>query len=206
MEAGGENVGEQREIPDLRHGLFFIGKLEEVEIGIGNHNVFGLSTDPAPHIDIAIRRTRPRGIDGKANPGLALAAVPAAAAGDVEWHSDEITDIQHLHIGPLRDDLTRDFVAQNQPCRGRGPPAYHMLVGPADVGSHDLQNHPMRGLFAPEWIGLTFGHPQLRIRDRLYLNRARLDVGLPRDWSPCWTPPSVPHTTLWKQMLRLSSL
>ena len=52
--AGGEDVGEQGEVFDLRHRLVFVGEFEQVEIGVGDHDVFGLAADPAAHVDVAV--------------------------------------------------------------------------------------------------------------------------------------------------------
>src|SRR5262249_26986964 len=80
----------------------------------------------------------------------------------------------------------------------------HMLVGPADVGSHNLQNHPVRRLFAAEWIGFAFGHSQLRIGDRRYLDCTRLDVGYSA--IGCHVGPLLQFPILLlKRILRLSS-
>src|SRR5438105_11164963 len=92
MESSGENIRQQRQVADLLHGLFFVGELDEVEIGVGYQDVFGLSSYPSAHIHIAISRARTSRIDGEADTGLAFPAIAAAPAGDVERHSDQVTD------------------------------------------------------------------------------------------------------------------
>ena len=155
----GENVGQQRQVQDLRHRFLFVGELEQVEIGVGHHHVFGLAADPTAHIDVTVRRARTRRVHGQADSRLAFAAIPAAAAGDVERHGHEIADFQHLDIGALLDDFTGDFVSENESRRGGGPASDHMLVGATDVGGHDLQDHAMGGVLAAERVRLALWHP-----------------------------------------------
>ena len=130
--------------------LFFVGEFDQVEIGVGHHNIFRLPADPAAHVHIAIRRARPRRIHGEADARLAFAAVAAAPAGDVERHGHQIADVQHLDVAALLDHFAGDFMAQNQALRRRGPAADHVLVGAADVGGHDLQNDAVRRVLAAE--------------------------------------------------------
>ena len=92
MEAGGEDVGEHGEVFDLRHGLGFVGELDEVEIGVGDHDIFGLAADPSAHVDVAVGSAGAAGVDVEADAGFLLTAGAAAAAGDVEGNGDEIAD------------------------------------------------------------------------------------------------------------------
>src|SRR5205814_10290489 len=96
--------------------------------------------------------------------------------GDVEWNSDQVTNVQHLNIAALLDHFARDLMSQNQSLRSRRPPTHHVLIRPADVGSDDLQDHPVRGVFSPERIRLTLGHLELRKGYGLNLHHSRLDV------------------------------
>jgi len=43
----------------------------------------------------------------------------------------------------------------NLPLQNWRPAADHMLIGPADVGGHDLQNDTMRGALPAERVGLA---------------------------------------------------
>ena len=58
--AGRENVREQRQVLDLRHRLGFVGELQQVEIGVGNHHVLGLPANPSAHVHIAVSGAGPR--------------------------------------------------------------------------------------------------------------------------------------------------
>src|SRR6187399_779331 len=84
MEPGRENIGQQREILDLRHCFVFVGELHQVEVCVGNQYIFCLAADPSTHVHITVCRTRTRRIHGQTDAGLAFATVTAAAAGDVE--------------------------------------------------------------------------------------------------------------------------
>ncbi len=54
--AGGEDVAEERQVLDLRHRLVFVGKLEEIEIGVGDEDVFRLPAAPTAHVNVTVRR------------------------------------------------------------------------------------------------------------------------------------------------------
>src|SRR5207247_560881 len=103
-------------------------------IGVGNHDILGLSADPAAHIDVAVGRAGAGGIDGEADAGLAFKAIAAAAAGDVEGNGDQVALFQELDIAAGFDDFAGDFVAENQPGGGGGSAADHVLIRAADIG------------------------------------------------------------------------
>src|SRR5512145_198921 len=84
MISGREDIGEQREVRDLCKRLVPIRKLEQVEIGIRHEDIFGLTADPATHVHVTVRGTGPRWIDRETDSSLALLAVAAAAARNVE--------------------------------------------------------------------------------------------------------------------------
>ena len=111
MIAGGEDVGEQREVADLGHRLVLIGELEQVEIRIRHEHVFGLAADPAAHVDIAVGCAGPCRIDVQADAGLAFLAVAASPAGNVEGHGNQVTLLDELHVASGFDDLACDLVA-----------------------------------------------------------------------------------------------
>ena len=52
--AGRQDVGEQRQVLDLGHGLVAVGELQQVEVRVGDHHELGLAADPAAHVDVAI--------------------------------------------------------------------------------------------------------------------------------------------------------
>src|SRR5205814_7173617 len=94
--AGREDVREKREVSYLLQRLVAVRELEEIEVGVGHKDVLGLPTDPAAHIYVAVSRAGTRGVDCQADAGLALLAVSAAAAGDVERHGDDIANLYEL--------------------------------------------------------------------------------------------------------------
>jgi hypothetical protein len=161
------------------HRLVLVGELQEVPIGVRDHDVLGLAADPAAHVHIPVGGARSFGVGVQADAGLPLLAVATASAGDVERHRDEIADLDELDVAPGLDHLAGDLVTQDQPLRGGRAPADHVLVGAADVGRDDLQDHPVLGL-APDVVGM---HPgpvlQLELRkvDRLDLDLAGPEIG-----------------------------
>ena len=50
MEAGRQNVRQHGQVHDLGQGLVLVRKLEQVEIGVGDHDVAGLPADLAAHV------------------------------------------------------------------------------------------------------------------------------------------------------------
>ena len=150
MKTGRQNVGQHRQIQDLGLGLRFVGEAEQIEVGIGDHDVFRLAADPAAEIDIAVGAARLFIIGIQANIRAALATGLAAAAGDVERHRDQISELQVLDVRAALDNFTGDLVPQHHAGRGAGPAAHHVLVGPADIGGEYLEDHAM-GYLAARW-------------------------------------------------------
>ncbi len=148
MEAGGEDVGEHREVEDLLHRLVFVRELQDVPIGIGHEHVLGLSADPAAHVDIAVCRSRAVRIDVEADTGLALLAVAAATARDVERHRHEVAYTHELDVPSDLDDLTGDLVTEDETFRGSRTAPDHVLVGAADVRRHCLEDDAVIDLAA----------------------------------------------------------
>ena len=83
---------------------------------------------------------------------------------------------EHLDVAALFDNLAGDLMTQDQALRSGGASADHVLIGPADVGGHDLQNDAVRGVFPAERVRLALGHLELGVRDGLNLHLARLDI------------------------------
>ena len=166
--AGREDIGKAGETRDLRHGLRLVRELQQVQVGVGNHDVFRLAADPAAHIDVAVSRARPRRIHVQADAGLAFLAVPAAAAGNVERHGAEIADFDELHVAPRFDHFAGDFMAENQAMRRGRAPAHHVLIASADIRGNDLQNHAV--------LAFAISEGQLGKVDALNLDLARAHV------------------------------
>src|SRR3977135_1649374 len=146
VETGRQNVGQHRQIENLGLGLLFVGEAEQVEIGVGDHDVFRLAAHPTPEIDIAVGAAGPLVIDVEAHIRAPLPTRPAATASYVERHRNKISYVQVLYVRPALDDFACDLVSQHHTGRCAGPTAYHMLVGPADVSGEYLQDHTMRYL------------------------------------------------------------
>lgn len=148
VEPGGEDIREHREVEDLLHRLILVRELQDVPVGIGYEHILGLPADPAAHVDVAVRRTRAVRIDVEADAGLALLAVAAAAARDVERHRDEVADLDEFDVPPDLDDLTGDLVAEHEALRGSRTAPDHVLVGAADVRGHCLEDDAVIDLAA----------------------------------------------------------
>ena len=140
VEAGGEDVGEHGEVLDLRHGLGLVGERDEVEVGVGDHDVLGLAADPSAHVDVAVGSAGATGVDVEADSGLLGAAGAAAAASDVEGDGDEVSLFDVLDVGAEFDDFAGDLVAEDHAGGRGGAAADHVLIGAADVGGNDLQD------------------------------------------------------------------
>jgi hypothetical protein len=138
VEAGRQNVGQHRQIEDLGLGLVLVGKAEQVEVGIGDHDVLCLAANPATEIDIAVGAAGPLFIDVEADIRVALPARPAAPASDVEWYRNKVSYLQVFDVRPTLDDFAGDLMSQHHTGRCAGPTAHHVLVGPADVGGEYL--------------------------------------------------------------------
>src|ERR1039457_6188323 len=175
---GGEDVREHGEIADLLHGLVLVGELQQVEVRVGNHDVLGLAADPATHVDVAVRRAGTVRVDVQADAGLALLAVAAVAAGDVERHAAVVADLDELHARAGLDNLAGDLVAEHEAFGGGRAAAHHVLVAAADVGRDDLEDHAVRAFPSHvRWVDpgavLQF---QLRVVNGLDLDLARSEI------------------------------
>jgi len=137
--AGGEDVAEEGEVFDFVHGLIFVGEFEEVEIGVGDHDVLGLAPYPSAHVDVAVGGAGARGIDVEADAGFSFFAIAAAAAGDVEGDGADVAFFDEFDIAAGFDDFAGDFVAEDESRGGGGPAADHVLIGAADVGGDDFE-------------------------------------------------------------------
>ena len=144
--AGGEDVGEHRQVQHLFHRLIAVGELQQVPVRVGHQHVFGLTTDPAPHVHVPVGRTRAVRVDVETDLCALGLAVATASAGDVERHRHQVALGDELRVRSGLHDLAGDLVPQDQPRGCGGTPSHHVLVTTADVGGHDLQDRPMRNL------------------------------------------------------------
>ncbi len=116
------------------------------ETMVGHQHELRLAAHPAAHVDVAVGAAGPVGIDVEADPGLALLAVAAPAAGDVERHRDDVAHLDELHVGPHLDDLAGDLVSEHEALRRCRATPDHVLVGAADVRRHRLEDRAVRHL------------------------------------------------------------
>ena len=128
-------------------------------------HVLRLPTDPSPHVDIAVCRARAVWVDVEADAGLALLAVAATTAGDVERHRADVALLDELDVRPGLDHLAGDLVAEDEPLGGGRAATDHVLVGTADVGRDGLEDHRVRQS-APHVVGVYAG-PVLESRARV---------------------------------------
>src|SRR4029077_9532713 len=82
VEAGGEDVREHGQVGDLLHCLLAVREDQQVPVRVRDEDVVGLAADPATHVDIPVGGAGAVGVDVQTDAGLALLAVPTAAAGD----------------------------------------------------------------------------------------------------------------------------
>src|SRR5579859_1846235 len=149
MEAGGHDVGEQRQVLDFRHGAGFVGQAEQVEIGVRHHDVLGLSAHPAAHVNVSISSPGPGRVDVQTDARLALFAIAAAPTGDVERNRNQVTDFDELHVAAGLDHFAGNLVPQNQTFRGGSATAHHVLVAAANVCANDLENDAVLAFARP---------------------------------------------------------
>ena len=118
------------------------------------------------------------GITGWIAGGYELDYIPQVSVQEFsELLGKEKDHIQVLDVRSALDDFACNLVSQHHTGRRAGPAAYHVLIGPADVGGHDLQDDAMRSILAAEWIGLRLGHPQLGVGNRLNFDLPGFDIG-----------------------------
>lgn len=113
METRGQNVGEESEVGDLLHGLFGVGEAEEVEVSVGDHDVFRLAANPTAHVDVAVGGTRTSRVHVEADAGVATLAGGATAASNVERDGADVAFVDELAIRAGFHDLAGDLVAKN---------------------------------------------------------------------------------------------
>src|SRR6202044_1189553 len=126
------DIGKRGQIPDLGQGLIAVGEFQQVPVRIRNHDVVGLAAYPAAHINISVGGTGPIRVYVQADSGLALLAVAAAAAGDVERHAADVAYLDEFDISAGFDDLAGYLVTEYKVLGRRRAPADHMLIATAD--------------------------------------------------------------------------
>ena len=170
MKTRGQDVRQAGQVQNLFHRLGFVRELEQVEVGIGDHHVLGLTADPAAHVHITIGTAGSCRVDVQTHSRRALLTVPAAATGNVERHGNEVSNLDEFRIAPGFDHLAGDLVTQDESHRRRGTTSHHVLIASTDIGGHNFQNHSVIASPAARTH-------ELRKVNALDLNLARSDVG-----------------------------
>jgi hypothetical protein len=136
----GEDVGQQSQISYLGHRLLFIRELEQIEIGVGDHDIVGLSTDPAPHVHVSVSATGATWVDVQTDSRLPLFTVSTSATRNIERSGCEVANIKELDIATLFNDLAGDLMTKNRSNRRRRAATHHVLITSADIGRNQLQD------------------------------------------------------------------
>src|SRR6202040_3559747 len=105
VETGRQDIGQHGQVADLGEGLGPVRELQQVEIGVGRHDVTRLTSNPAAHVHIAVGAARKTGVYREADAGVARAACAAAPTRDIEWHRDDVPDIEEFNVNTLFDHL-----------------------------------------------------------------------------------------------------
>jgi hypothetical protein len=138
MKSGRQDVGQAGQIADLFESLRLVWEFQTVEVGVRHHDVFGLTADPAAHIDITVSAAGALGVDVQADAGIALATGAATAASHIERNRYEIAFAEVFDVAANLDDLAGDLMTQHHPGRHRGPAAHHVLVRSTNIRRNDL--------------------------------------------------------------------
>src|SRR5690242_11740738 len=169
MVAGRQNIRQARQIPNLLHCLVFVRELQEIEVSIRNHHVFSLAADPPAHVNVTVRASGASGVYVEADARFLFPTVSATSAGDVERNRYKIPAFQKLDSAPFLDDLSGDFMAEDQTGRSSGASAHHVLITPANIGGYDAKNNAVVDFF-------TVRRNEFRIVDPLHFDLSRPDV------------------------------
>ena len=147
VEASWQDVREEGEVFDLRHCLVFVGELQQLEVGIGDHHVIGLPALPVAQIE-AVGPARDLGIGGHADLGVLLPAVAAAPASHVERDRDQVALLDEDHVSAHFDHLAGILVPQHHPFRSRESTPIDVLVTTTYICSNKLEDHAVIALVA----------------------------------------------------------
>ena len=137
---GGQNIGEQGEIPDLFDRLVLIGELQKLEVRPRHKHVFGLAALPSAKIEAVGAAISELFIGVEAHIRVAFLAVPACSARHVERHRAGIADLDALNMGAHLDNLTGILVAHLHSLRRLEAAVIDMQVAAADVCRDKLEN------------------------------------------------------------------
>jgi hypothetical protein len=76
---------------------------------------------------------------------------PTASTSDIEWNRDQVSFSEELDITTEFNDLASDFMPQRLTFRRGGASSYHVLIAPANISCHDLQDNAVFTFAIPPW-------------------------------------------------------
>jgi hypothetical protein len=141
VEPGREDVRQTGEVLDLGQGLVSVREAQEVEVGVGDHDVLSLPSDPPSHVDIAVGGPGTGGFTFRqipVLPSLQLRQRPQAMLKGTETRSPTFTNSTSRPAS-----MTSPVIScpRTNPAGRRSTAPHHVLVAPADIGAHDLEDH-----------------------------------------------------------------
>jgi hypothetical protein len=78
--------------------MSFVRKLDQIEVGIRNQDIFGLPSDPTTHINVSVGPSGTARVHIQANACPLLSTGAASSASDVERNCDQVTDFEILNV------------------------------------------------------------------------------------------------------------
>jgi len=138
-----EDVRKQRE-----RVLVFVAlrQFQRVEIRIRDAELLGLAALVRPHRDVPVGAAGEARIDVRTEPGVAVLAVLAEPARDVERRDDAVAFLECGDgVTDLRDD-THVLVPEHDTRLRCRPPLVHVQVRPADTRGRDVDDDVVRVL------------------------------------------------------------
>src|SRR5208282_3043726 len=166
---GRKNIAKAGKVSYFGERLILVREPEQVPIGVWHHHVFGLSSDPAAKIDVAVGATRPARVHIEADVGMPLLAVATTPARDVERHRDQVALADEFDAAAAFDDFAGNLMPQDQSCWRRRAPADHVLVAAADVGRDRLDDDAVVDFLSLRCL-------QFGVVDALYFDFARPEI------------------------------
>ncbi|MNJ45870.1 hypothetical protein D3C77_409820 [compost metagenome] len=126
--AGRKDVRQAGQVANFLHGTITIRQFQQIEVGVGDHHVLGLSPSPVTHVDVAIGAPRACRVYAQADTCVHFLTGTAAPAGHVERHRNQIAYFQVFDVTTFFDHLACDLVAKHQSYLCCGTSTDHVLV------------------------------------------------------------------------------
>jgi hypothetical protein len=146
VESSREDVRQSGQASNLFHGLVLVWELQQVKVGVWDHDVLRLSTDPTAHIDVAVGSAWPSWVDVEADASVSGFAHRAPTASNVERDGAEVALLDELDVRTALDHFASNLVPKNHARGGGGSASDHVLIGTADVGCGHFEDNPMVAL------------------------------------------------------------